>query len=80
MRRAQEKTWQLVDEGTLEEGVRTYVHDEGRHDPPPQSPTIEGGEFGGGVMPAKSSVGIVGQDVLLQFLKGRRGAGKNRIG
>ena len=48
MRRAQEKTWELVDEGTLEEGVRTYVHllAESRDDspglslPPLQAPTI----------------------------------------
>jgi len=48
MRRAQQKTGQLVDEGTLEEGVRTYVHllAEGRDDPPElnlpalQAPTI----------------------------------------
>jgi hypothetical protein len=26
MRRAQAKTWQLVEDGTLEKGVRTYVH------------------------------------------------------
>ena len=48
MRRAQEKTWELVDEGTLEEGVRTYVHllaesgddSPGLSLPPLQAPTI----------------------------------------
>ena len=48
MRRAQRKTEQLVDEGTLEEGVRTYVHllAEGKDNPPElslpalQAPTI----------------------------------------
>ncbi len=48
MRQAQRKTEQLVDEGTLEDGVRTYVHllAEGKDNPPElslaalQAPTI----------------------------------------
>ncbi len=95
MRRAQETTWQLVEAGRLEEGVRTYVHllAEGRVDSPPldlpqlQAPTIteqsldEFGvrELGDGELCPDRPV-LVNERMLEEILSHTEEAGANETG
>ena len=95
MRRAQAKTWQLAAEGTLEEGVRTYVHllaecrdgSPGLSLPPLQAPTITEQslddfgvrELGGGELCPDRPV-LVNDRMLEEILRHTEEAGAEETG